>query len=155
MRDDPYRPVIKILKQLTKDSANVTNTVLGLFTGARKVTTSRAEFATEMQKTIEQVTATAQTWQKLEKLLMYMESAASEVSERELVQVVERAADATMLTEQMEKVWGLAENDCALRMLQLDPELIPYAAKEVSTFENGKEQLKVWYEAIGTVLDLR
>ena len=141
-------PLTKRLKLLARDSQNVAMSVLTIFTGTRSITKKRDKFSGEIHKLIEQVTATTESWHELEQMLFYLEAKTSEVSEGELIRIVEGAADSAMLAEHMGEVYRLKYIDCAIRLANLDRDLLPEMVKEVQTHEGGIEQLSALFVAI-------
>lgn len=145
MDKDPIAPLTKRLKLLARDSQNVAMNVLAIFAGTKQVARSRDDFATELHKLVEQTANTARAWDKLQDILLYLESKTGELDEMALVKVVEGIADSAMISQNAGEVWRLAQTDCALRMLKLEPDLIPYALKELKS--HSPEQYEVWLKA--------
>ena len=150
---DPFAPLINRANQLSRDVNNMAVNVLTIFSGTKKVAEQREVFARELASLINQMAATKQKWDELESLLVFVDAHANEISERDLIKLVESASDTATVVQGSVETYRLAHIDCAMRMLQLDPELIPWAVKELMSYEGGPERMAEWRAAI-SVLDV-
>lgn len=95
----PHQQLAQRLRQMAKDSANTTMTVLNLFAGIRGTKRTREEFSTELKKTIEQVQRLNQAWKRLEEHLVYLEAQTNEANEQEVIKIVEELTDTVLIVE--------------------------------------------------------
>lgn len=151
MIDDLLEPTIKRLRELVGLTSNTAMSILAVSIGIEASAKKRTELMGDIQQLVEQVGRLQETALQFEELASHVEHHGLEIDENSVAQMVEKSADALIVAQALTMALRLKQNDCALRMLALDPDLIPHTIKELSSYDNGPEQLARWAEAIGSL----
>lgn len=148
MIDDPFEPTIKRLRELVGLTSNAAMSILAVTVGIEATGKKRNELMAEIQAMVEQTARLQKAALDFNELASEVEHKGLEVDEGSVARMVEKSADAVMIAQAITSALRLKQNDCALRMLSLDPDLIPYAIKELATYDGGPEQLLRFKAAI-------
>ena len=145
-------PLTRRLQQMTKDAANAISSTLILFTGIREMKRPRALLQSEIKALQEQTNRVLMAFNELDVFLDILSGKASEISEAELVTIVERLSDSVMLSQQMATIENLDYITCAMKMRHLEPEKMALSIREIASHPGGKGQLELWRDAIEEAL---
>ena len=159
INDKIFEIIIKRSRILLRDSKNAATNYLTLLTGIAHIRKSSdivdADLDEAYQKLGEaynQLGKTIRDYQGLRELIAVAVATSEEADKMGMIKLVETVADTALFTEQLGEVFKLQHVDCAVRMLQLDAELIPWAIKELESYEGGPERIAEWRKALAPTL---
>lgn len=144
---DPLAPLTRRLKELSRDANNAVSSVLALFAGIREQGRPRQEVKLEIFRLKAQLARVESAFSRLDEVLGAMESHAGELSEQELIGLVDKIADAGTIAEHTATVLALDYIATAVRLLKTQPDKFFEIIREMDSHEGGREQVQAFCKA--------
>ena len=136
------------MRELVSLTSNTAMSILSVSVGIEVSGKKRTELMAEIQALVEQTTRLQQVALEFNEIASEVEHKGLEIDETSVARMVEKSADALTIAQAIVASLRLKQNDCAMRMLALDPDLIPYALREIASYDGGPEQVTRWRAAI-------
>ena len=144
-------PVVKRMRALGRDTRNTIGEFMGLAKGIDALDANSEAFDQDIDHLQQAMARVSQGWTEMLIDIQVLRAKKMEVGS--LPDLAERMADTVMILEQVDELIDVDYIHWARSSLQLSPELLDVAVREVASYEGGGRKLELLRAAIDRLLE--